>query len=86
MKYHAKWYNRRLAKYFVEHYEAYENTAEYWPDPEINQWLFDIYELGIRVELTCDDKGNVYEQQYYLKDWYLWNPMLSLFITSLRKN
>ena len=68
MKHHDKWYNRRLAKYFVEHYEAYENTAEYWPDPEINQWLFDIYELGIRVELTCDDKGNVHEQQYYLKD------------------
>lgn len=68
MTHHEKWYNRRLAKYFVEHYEQYEDVAEYWNDPDINQWLFDIPDLGIRVELTCDDKGNVHEQKYYLKD------------------
>ena len=62
-----KWYQRRLAKYFTEHYEQYEDTAEYWPDPFINQWLFDIPELEIRVELTCNDKGVVREQRYELK-------------------
>ena len=59
-----KWYQRRLAKYFTEHYEEYEFLAEYWNDPAPNQWLFDIPDLGIRVELTCDDKGNVVEQVY----------------------
>lgn len=63
-----KWYQRRLAKYFTEHYGQYEDTAEYWNDPASNQWLFDIPELGIRVEITCDDSGNVHEQKYYLKD------------------
>lgn len=28
-----KWYQRRLAKYFTEHFEQYEDTAEFWNDP-----------------------------------------------------
>jgi hypothetical protein len=64
-----KWYQRRLAKYFTEHYEQYEDSAEYFPDPFVNQWLFDIRELGIRVELTCTDKGEVKEQRYKMKDY-----------------
>lgn len=59
-----KWYQRRLAKYFTEYYKRYEDTAEYWNDPAPNQWLFDIPELNIRVELTCDDKGAIREQRY----------------------
>lgn len=59
-----KWYQRRLAKYFEEHYEQYEDSAEYFPDPFVNQWLFDIPERGIRVELTCTEKGEVKEQRY----------------------
>lgn len=59
-----KWYQRRLAKYFTENYEQYEDTAEYYPDPFVNQWLFDIPERGVRVELTCNDKGEVREQRY----------------------
>lgn len=59
-----KWYQRRLAKYFTENYEQYEDTAEYYPDPFVNQWLFDIPEQGVRVELTCNDKGEVREQRY----------------------
>ena len=59
-----KWYQRRLAKYFTEHYEKYEDIAEFWPDPFVNQWLFDIPERGVRVELTCTDKGEVKEQRY----------------------
>lgn len=59
-----KWYQRRLAKYFTENYEQYDEVAEYFNDPEINQWLFDIPELGVRIELTCDDNGMVTEQRY----------------------
>lgn len=61
-----KWYQRRLAKYFTERYAQYEDSATYWPDPRINQWLFDIPELGVRIELTCTDKGEVNEQRYTL--------------------
>lgn len=57
-----RWYQRRLAKYFTEHYESYEETAEFWNDPDVNQWLFDLPELGIRVELTCNEKGMVTEE------------------------
>ena len=62
-----KWYQNRLAKYFTEHYPQYEDTAEFWNDPAINQWLFDILELNVRVELTCDDNGKIHEQKYELK-------------------
>lgn len=62
-----KWYQRRLAKYFTEHYEQYEDVAEYWPDPFINQWLFDIPERGVRIELTCNDKGVIKESRYKMK-------------------
>ena len=64
-----KWYQRRLAKYFTENYEQYEDTAEYYPDPFVNQWLFDIPGRGVRVELTCNDKGEVKEQRYKMKQY-----------------
>ena len=32
-----KWYQRRLAKYFSEHYSQYEDTAEFWINPSPNQ-------------------------------------------------
>lgn len=64
-----KWYQRRLAKYFTVHYEQYEDSVEYWPDPCINQWLFDIPERGVRVELTCNDKGVVNEQRYKMNQF-----------------
>lgn len=59
-----KWYQRRLAKYFTEHYSQYEDTAEFWNDPAPNQWMFDIPELGVKIELTCDEDGNVITVQY----------------------
>lgn len=64
MEHNEKWYQRRLAAYFEKHYSKYEDSAEYWNDPSPNQWLFDIPELNLRVELTCDDKGVVREQKY----------------------
>ena len=62
-----KWYQRRLAAYFTEHYSQYEDTAEYWSEPAINQWLFDIHELGARVELTCHDDGRIVKTEYPLE-------------------
>lgn len=62
-----KWYQRRLAKYFTDHYVECEDTAEFFTDPAPNQWLFDIPESGVRIELTCDDRGNVTEETYKLR-------------------
>lgn len=59
-----KWYQRRLAKYFTDNFEAYEDTAEWYNDPDINQWLFYIPELGYKIELTCNDQGVVTEERY----------------------
>lgn len=59
-----KWYQRRLAKYFEDHYGEHEDDVEFFPDPAFNQWLFDIPQNNVRVELTCDINGNVYEQVY----------------------
>ena len=59
-----KWYQRRLAKYFTEHYEQYEDTAEFWNDPATNQWLFTIPELEAKIELTCKENGTVEEMRY----------------------
>lgn len=59
-----KWFQRRLAAYFEKHYSEYEDRVEYWNDPAPNQWLFDIPELETKVELTCDEKGNIKEQRY----------------------
>ena len=53
----------------MEHYEQYEDSAEWFSDPFVNQWLFDIPERGVRVELTCTDKGVVKEQRYRLKQY-----------------
>lgn len=61
-----KWYQRRLAKYFTEHFEQYEDTAEFWNDPAENCWLFDITELGQRIELVCRDNGKVEETRFEL--------------------
>lgn len=60
-----RWYMTRLGKYFDEHYKQYEDTAEFFPDPADNQWLFDIPELEMRVELTCYDNGVVMEERYH---------------------
>lgn len=61
-----RWYRRRLHNYMVEHYEELEDNdeIEWWNDPAPNQWLFDIPKLKVRVEITCDKKGNVTEQKY----------------------
>ena len=62
-----KWYQRRLAAYFTEHYAQYEDTAEFWNDPAMNQWLFDIPELNERITLTCYDDGRVTGSVFHIK-------------------
>ena len=62
-----KWYQRRLAGYFEKHFAKYEDSAEYWNDPAPNQWLFDIPELGVRIELTCDDRGEIHQVEYPIR-------------------
>lgn len=58
------WYQNRLARYFVDEYLEYDEVAEFFNNPASNKWLFDIPELDLRVELTCDDNGKVVEQRY----------------------
>ena len=61
----SKWYDTRLRRYFKENYGEYEYTAEYYPNPKINQWKFKIEELNIKVLLTCDHKtGEVSESMF----------------------
>lgn len=57
-----KWYQRRLAKYFEEHYSEYEDIAEFYTDPAPNVWRFDIpNELGgVSFTLICDDEGVIH--------------------------
>ena len=50
-----------MERYFDEHYSPYENTGEFWHDTAMNQWVFDIPELKVRVELTCKENDNVEE-------------------------
>lgn len=61
------YYTRRLQRYFDKHYKDYEETAEYYVNPAINQWRFYIPELGYEVILTCDFYGGVAEVRKYLK-------------------
>jgi hypothetical protein len=51
----------RLRRYFDKHYKAYEDTAEFYVDPDINIWKFDILELNLRITMTCYDDGKIVE-------------------------
>ena len=66
MRHTEQWYKRRLAKYFDERYWSYEDFAEFYTDPDINQYEFDIVENGkkLHVILTCDSEGTVSEQRF----------------------
>ena len=64
MKHYYKWYQRRLAKYFTENYDKYEDFAEFYNDPAYNQWLFYIPQLNKNIVLTCNNDGVVIESVY----------------------
>lgn len=52
-------YQRKLSKYFDTNFSEYDEDAEFYPDPDINEWYFKIPVLGVNVLLTCDDSGAV---------------------------
>ena len=58
-----RYYYVRLKRYFDRNFGAYEETAEFYVDPDINKWKFIIPELKIEVLLTCNDIGHVIERR-----------------------
>ena len=58
-----QWYADRLQRYFDKHYSEFDETAEWYVNPGPNQWRFRIYEVGLEVLLTCDDKGRITEER-----------------------
>lgn len=62
-----KFYIRRLTQYFDTHYSQYENTAEWYNNPAVNQWKCDIPALGFTILFTCDENGNVTETRTAMK-------------------
>ena len=57
-----KWYQGRLAKYFNEHYHEIEDEAEFYTDPDCNQWQFLIPKAGLVITFICHDDGTVSEK------------------------
>lgn len=64
MKHKDVWYQRRLAKYFDEHFFAIEDIVDFYPDPEVNVWLFEHTGFNIMIKLTCNDDGTVTKELY----------------------
>lgn len=62
MRHTEKWYQRRLAKYFTEHYSKYELVADFCVDPAPNVWQFIIPEQGLKITFVCDDLGEICER------------------------
>lgn len=62
-----RFYRNKLQKYFNKRYLDYADVAEYYVDPDINVWKFDIYELGVGITLTCGNDGVVTETRKQLK-------------------
>ena len=60
-------YNSRLSQYFDSHYQEYTETAEWYTNPAINQWKFEIPGIGV-VVLTCSSDGDVTETITTSKD------------------
>ena len=42
-KHSEKFYNTKLQRYFDKYYSPYAETAEFYVNPEINKWRFNIY-------------------------------------------
>lgn len=58
----------RLNKYFSENYSEYNDTVEWYVNPNENQWKGDIKELNLSIVLTCDVvTGKVSETRTNLK-------------------
>ena len=57
------YYMSRLQKYFDSYWGAYGDSAGWMVNPKPNQWQFVIFELGLKVTLTCNDNGQVRERR-----------------------
>ena len=57
------YYNYHLQKYFNKFYFDYEETAEFYVNPDINKWRFIIPELSLNILLTCYDDGRIVERR-----------------------
>lgn len=57
----SKWYDKRLHDYFYQKYAEYEEGIEWFTNPAINQWKFNILKLGVEVVMTCTDDGVIEE-------------------------
>ena len=68
MKHKDAWYQRRLAKYFDEHFFTIEDIVEFYPDPAVNVWLFEHSGFNIMIKLTCGDDGVVTKDLYMKGD------------------
>lgn len=58
-----QFYRTKLGYYFDRNYGSYEDTVEFYPDPDINKWKFIIRELGMEIELTCAYNGRIFEKR-----------------------
>ena len=57
------YYAFHLQKYFNEFYFSYEETVEFYVNPDVNKWHFIVPELGFEVWLTCYDDGRIVERR-----------------------
>ena len=55
-----KFYFSRLSKYFDAHYQEYAQIAEWYTNPALNQWKFELPGIGV-VVLVCSDDGEITE-------------------------
>lgn len=61
------WYERKLQRYFDRYWIEFGDDAEFYVNPAPNKWKFLIRELGLSVELTCNDIGIIREKRYLIQ-------------------
>ena len=60
------WYEDHLQRYFDEHYGEYDETVEWYINPDQNKWEFKVPELGVKIILRCNERGHVTEFKNYI--------------------
>ena len=58
-----QFYNGKLQRYFDRNYSSYEESVEFYPNPDINKWKFIVRELGMEIELVCAYNGRIFEKR-----------------------
>lgn len=70
VKHHEWWYIKHLQRYFNKHYLNYDETVEWYANPEPNKWRFIVHELGLSILLICDKNGKVTEERSEIEERY----------------